>query len=142
MKYLFVIIGIIGLILMSIFSLTQYNNYFPAIKDLEKYPEKYDGVLTEQYGKIEEIREDGFILALGNEKIFVKSANVRKPIYGTVSVVGIFHKEGFIELKDIHYFDYNTTKYVISIIGLIIFLVIFFKEWKITSRGFKYARLD
>tara|TARA_Y100000310_G_scaffold202322_1_gene202456 strand:- start:474 stop:893 length:420 start_codon:yes stop_codon:yes gene_type:complete len=139
MKLLFSFIGIIGLVLLSIFSLTQYDNYYPSIKDLNENPERYDQLLTEQYGRIKEFREDGFILLSGNEEILVKTKNIRNPIQGSLSILGTFHKEGFIELNNIHYFDYNNSKYVVSVIGLIIFLFIFFKEWKITSRGFKHA---
>ena len=139
MKLLFSFIGMVGLILLSMFSLTQYNDYYPSVKDFNENPEKYDQLLTEQYGRIKEFREEGFILLLGDEEILVKSKSIRKPIQGTLSILGTFHKEGFIELHDFHYFDYNNSKYVISIIGLIMFLFIFFKEWKITSRGFKNA---
>ncbi len=144
MKLFFSLIGIIGLVLLSIYSLTQYNDYYPSAKDLNENPEKYHGILTEQYGRIKELNEDSFVLLLGDSEILVKFNNekIRMPIQGTISILGIYNKEGFIELKDIHYFDYNNTKYLASIIGLIMFLFIFFREWKLTSRGFKYARLD
>lgn len=142
MKALFILIGITGLVLLSIFSLTNYNNYYPSIKDLNENPERYNKILTEQYGLIEEIKEDSFILVSGDSKILVKANNIRKPIQGSVNILGVFNKDGFIELEDIHYSDYNNTKYLASIIGLLLFLFIFLKEWKITSGGFKYARLD
>ncbi|MBI2667952.1 hypothetical protein HYX17_04260 [Candidatus Woesearchaeota archaeon] len=142
MRLFFVIVGITGLILMSIFSLTNYNNHYPSIKYLNENPEKYDGILTEQYGLVDEIKEDSFILASGDSKILVKANNIREPTQGSVNIIGVFNKEGFIKLKDIHYSDYNNTKYFVSIIGLIMFLFIFFREWRITLRGFKYARLD
>jgi hypothetical protein len=139
MRLLLSFIGMIGLVLLSIFLLTYYEDYYPSIKDLNENPERYDQLLTEQYGRIKEFREEGFILLSGNEEILVKTKEIRKPIQGSLSILGIFHKEGFIELSDVHYFDYNNSKYVVSVIGLIIFLFIFFKEWKITSRGFKHA---
>ncbi len=142
MRLFFVIVGITGLILMSIFSLTNYNNYYPSIKDLNENPSRYDGILTEQYGLIKEIKEDSFILVSGDSRILVKANNIREPTQGSVNILGVFNKESFIELKNIHYSDYNNTKYLVSIMGLIMFLFIFFREWRITFRGFKYARLD
>jgi|SRR3989344_2101411 len=143
MRIVIFAIGVIGLLFLSIFSLTNYNHYYPSIKNFNDNPEKYEGITTEQHGVIKEINKNEFIFSIGNQDILVKSDfEIRKPKQGSVDIIGVFRKEGFIELKDIHYFDYNNSKYLTSVIGLIIFLFIFFKEWKLTFRGFKHARLD
>tara|TARA_Y100000310_G_scaffold343159_1_gene449524 strand:- start:39617 stop:40036 length:420 start_codon:yes stop_codon:yes gene_type:complete len=139
MKLLISIISIIGLILLSIYGLTQHDEYYPTIQDLKNNPEKYHNWLIEESGTVKNIQNGEFILVLGNEEILVKNTNIRQPKQGSISLIGIFNKEGFIELQKIQYFDYNHYKYWISIIGLFIFLFIFLKEWKLTKRGFENA---
>ena len=140
MKQYAPIMALIILILLSMYSLNQHSNYYPTIKDLLDNPERYHNKITEQGGRLS--LEKGTIRR-GNEeiKIIIKEP-LRNPKYGTVTIVGRFDKSGSIEVHDIHYSDYNNLKYFASIIGGAIFLYLFFKEWKITKRGFESARLD
>ena len=137
LKLFISLISIISLILLSTYSFVQHVNYYPKIKDLLENPEKYHNKITKQTGQIS---PDTNILSSGGDKIRIKSnIPLRKDIFGSTSIIGRFDKEGYIEIKEIHYSDYNNVKYFTSILGLFLFVYIFLKEWKITKRGFENA---
>ena len=109
---------------------------------LDRYlenPQKYGGIKAERMVKIINISQDHFYLDLSNTPIKVYGSGVKKPVYGETLVFLNFRKDGIIELIDYHNYNYNYFLYIISIFAFSIFIIIFFKEWKITARGFKDA---
>lgn len=94
------------------------------------------------FGKIINISKDHFYIDTGslNRRIeFSNMPGIRKARYGETVVYVIFRKDGMIEGIDYHNYDYNYLLYFLSFIALIVFLVIFFREWKFTLRGFENA---
>ena len=142
MKKIYYIIALVLLVSMMYYSYTAHSRYYPSISDFVKDPEKYDNVLTEQQVQVYNITPDSFMTRFGNDEVLVKYPNLKRPKYGQVTFLGYYKKEGFIQATAIRYSNYNYGKYVFSFIGLFILLFIFFREWKITSRGFKDAGLD
>ncbi len=55
----------------------------------------------------------------------------------TLAIWGSFYYDGTFYMKEGRITYFHITKYIVSFIGLIWFLVIFFKEWKITIKGFE-----
>ena len=142
MKKVCCLLAILLLALMMYYSYTSHDKYYPSISDFVKDPEKYDDIFTEQQVNVYNITADSFMARFGNDEVLVKYKNARQPKYGLLTFTGYYKKAGYIEATEVKYNDYSHGKYLFSFIGLFIFLYIFFKEWKITLRGFKDARLD
>lgn len=134
------IISIIALILfliLSIYMVSYHSLYYPSIDDLLSNPEKFHNKLVEQYGVVSDKIEGSFYINWGNEKIKVISNETGITKYGYTTVYGIFKKEGYIQALKLHHHNYNNLKYLVSILAGLIFIYLFFKEWKIIKGGFK-----
>lgn len=138
MKALQVIAFILLLIIMY-YSYISHADYYPSITNMLADPEKYDGDLVELQGIMADKTNSSFSILFGDQKIKVLYENPETPKLGYISVYGKFHREGFVEAYDIHLANYNSPKYIISFIGFIFFLFIFFKEWKLKGWRFESA---
>ncbi len=103
------------------------NNY---LKD----PQRYGGGRGQRFGKVINTSQDHFYFDLGDSYIKVIGSGVKKSIYGETVIFINFRKDGIIELIDYHNYDYNYLLYLLSFIALVIFLIIFFREWRLTFR--------
>lgn len=108
-------------------------------ENYEKNPELYGNHKAERLAKIINISEDHFYIRLGNKNVKVIGSNVRMPVIGESVFFLNYRKDGIIELIDYHSYDNNYVLYSISVIAIIIFIIILFKEWKLTARGFENA---
>jgi len=140
-KIIYIMAAIILASLMY-YSYSEHDKYYPSLADFLKDPAKYDGIATEHQSNIFNVTDDSFMLRSGSSFVTVKYPDVRYPKYGTLNFMGYYRKEGYIEATRIKYNDYNYGKYLMSFIGLFLFLAMFFREWKLTMRGFEDARLD
>ena len=89
--------------------------------------------------KITSMSEDYFYVNLENTKIKIMGSGIKMPVLGQTAVFLDFRKDGTVKLIDYHNYNYNYVLYILSFFALIIFLIMLFKEWKITLRGFKSA---
>jgi len=97
---------------------------------------------TQLFGKIINVSEDHFYFHDDSSDFRIDSLGmpkVRKAMYGETVVHVISRGDGTFEGLDYHNYDYNYVLYVISFVAFVIFLVLFFREWKLTFRGFKDA---
>ena len=86
-----------------------------------------------------------FFKRAGYETLTEKDAKIlifsdkplRKAKFGVTFLKIKYIEEGFFIVQDLHYGDYQNIKYFVSIVGLIIFLVLFNKEWRITKHGWR-----
>ena len=102
-------------------------------------PEKYDGYKMEVMGRIVKISQEHFVFNIGSMDLNILGSGIQKPVLGETALYVNFRGDGTIEMIDYHNYNYNHVLYIISLIAIILFLTIFFKEWKITSGGFKNA---
>jgi len=102
-------------------------------------PQKFGNQRFEQFGRIINISNDYFYFDLGGNSIKVFGSGIKKPVLGETVVYVEYGKDGKIRMIDYHDYNYNYFLYAISVIALIIFIVIFLKEWKATWKGFKNA---
>jgi hypothetical protein len=136
------LLALLGFIALSFYASKYHMEYYPTIHDLLSNPERYHNLITEQTGVMQDVTSDSFYLKNGDARIKVIGNNIPELKSGYTSVLGKFDKDGFIELKDIRNHNYDSVKYIVSLIGFAIFIAIFFSEWKLTKGGFKYAGLD
>ena len=119
-----------------------YSNLAKHSFTLDNYlqnPQMYGKYTDERFGRVINISSDHFYFNLGDRIIKVYGHGINKAIYGESAVFLSYNKDGRIEMIDYHNYDYNYLVYAISFLALIVFIVIFFKEWRITSRGFVNA---
>lgn len=84
--------------------------------------------------------KDGFLLEYNKRMIpFYYDKEVKPSRYGNTIVYGIIQKDGRIKAIDVHNYNYNYVIYFTSLITGILVLVLFLKEWKITTGGLKSA---
>ncbi|MCH8003871.1 MAG: hypothetical protein IH934_04550 [Nanoarchaeota archaeon] len=102
-------------------------------------PQKYGGVKLENFGRIVNISQDHFYFDIGSMDLKVFGSGIKRPVLGELVVYIHFNKNGRIEMIDNHTYDYNYVLYGISFFSLIVFIIIFFKEWKFTRRRFEDA---
>ena len=137
--YLLVLILVVVLLLIENISYSYHNiDKFTITKYLEN-PQKYGGVKLENFGKIVSISQDHFYFDIGSRDLKIYGSGIKRPILGELVVYTNYNKNGRIEMIDYHTYDYNYVIYGISFIALIIFIIIFFVEWKFSRRGFKDA---
>ena len=127
------------LLLILIITLVFYENVGYELNRAERAGVETEGQL---FGTIVNISKDNFYLDEGSSNLRIESLNmlqIRKARYGETVVHVIYKKNGVIEGIDYHNYDYNHLLYLLSLIAFVIFLAIFFKEWRLTLRGFENA---
>ncbi|HLC96332.1 MAG TPA: hypothetical protein VJH97_03355 [Candidatus Nanoarchaeia archaeon] len=101
-------------------------------------PALYGGHKWGSWGTIVNQSDDHFYLFMQGHTIRVQGS-VQPAIWGETNYYLYFGEDGTISLIDYHNQDYFYLYYLLSFIGFLIFLWIFFKEWKLTKRGFENA---
>ena len=134
---LFLYILIVLLFLLLSFDFYLSKKYYPPSSDeFLANPAKYGGMQSEFTGTFINSSEDSFYLRVNQKPIKVYYSGFKKPELGQVYLLVELNKDGTAKALEVHKMSYNYLKYFISLIGLIIFLVIFFKEWKFKKGRF------
>lgn len=124
---------LVGLV---VYSSLVYHEIDPSIGYLRENPERLNNRLIELSGEF--VEEDGNLyLVSGKDKIMVKAngLDTSNAYLGLVGIKGLYKKEGFVELVETHRYNYIFLKYPLSLFAFMVFIFIFFKEWRITRRG-------
>ena len=138
--------GILILILLSAMFVSYYNSYQEktTLQSILKNPEKYDGVYYQTSGRISRTT-DSFVYILDTE------ANMEIPVLyaghyfkpGNNAVFyGSMTKDGYMIAAKSRLQNSEPFKYLISLIAGVIFLFLFFKEWKLSWNGFQERERD
>jgi len=127
------------LLFILIVGLFFYDNVWYMERDsrIEKI-----GKETQHFGKIINISEGHFYIHTGSSNLRIESSympEVRKVRFGETVVHVMPREGGIVEGIDYHNYDYNYLLYIISFIALVVFIVLFFKEWRVTFGGFEDA---
>ncbi len=138
------IVGYFSAVILMLF-LFAYDNYFTNNRSKNNFtvnnylanPKEYGGLQLEALGVIGNISENYFYFDMGGRSIKVFGSGIKRPVLGETLVFLDYRKDGVIKLIDYHNYNFNYVLYAVSFLSVIIFILIFFKEWKITLRGFK-----
>jgi len=138
MKWYVYLLVIAALIFLMLYSLINYHRHYPSLDTFYNEPGKYAGARAENCGMMVDKTNDGFILRAGVNKILVRynQTSLRYPLLGTVCVLGTYN-DGFIHAEAVRLNDFIFVKYFISLLAFFYVVFVFFREWKITIRGFK-----
>lgn len=136
------ILAILALVFLGVYTLENHEKYFPSVYNILNNPDKYDGQVIELYVRPMNITNESFLINDNGAWITVRYKNLTPPKYGQLAFFGVFKKDGsYIQAIEVRYDNYSYLKYVLSFIGLFIIIIMLFKEWKLTRRGFEDARL-
>lgn len=102
-------------------------------------PGLYGGEKVEVFGTFRNFSENSFYFNLGDKEIKIYGSNVEKPILGETVLYLDFRKDGIIELIDYHNYNFNYALYALSLMAVLLFIILFFKEWKFSFGGFEDA---
>ena len=136
--YVIVLMIFIGLLLYENVPVGDDSEHFSIEKYL-KEPDKYANKKMERIIKIKNISNENFYFQWNNNDIKVLGHGIEMPVLGETVVYLNFRKDGIIEMIDYHNYNYNYILYILSFFALVWFVIIFFREWKITRRGFENA---
>ena len=131
--YFFLIVLIAGLLF---YNHPSFGKEPFLLDDFLVSPEKYHNMEREFVGTVYNKTADYFYMNINSKQIKIIYPDVREPVFGELSVYGRADKAGFVEALEIHYRDYMTSMYFVSLIAFLIFLKIFFREWRLSKGGF------
>lgn len=105
--------------------------YFPSADTFLSNPAKYDGKQTEFAGPVINVSKDSFYMSVNHRPIKIYYSKLENPKLGQIYIKAKLNKDGTANALDSHNLSYNYLKYAISFFGLIIFIIIFFREWRL-----------
>lgn len=132
----FIILLLSIIILINLYSYFYHNKLYPSIDELLKNPSVHNNRLVEyRSGDIVSFNfpENELVYKSGKDSINVMyddGIRPHKSKFGNTVIFGVF-KDGHIQLINLHNNNYNYVKYIISVIGITIFLFYLIKEWEI-----------
>lgn len=132
--YFLVVLLIIGLVFFEYAN--QPYGYFSF--DMLDNPGRFENQKMQIRGTFINSSNDHFYAEFEDRPLKIYYSGVSPPKLGEIVVSGIIRK-GFVQGTDFHNYDYNYILYVFSSLAAVIFVLILFKEWKLTKRGFENA---
>lgn len=115
----------------------EANDKFTFDSYLKK-PNKYGNKQLEIMGIVTNISQNYFYFDVGSKELKVEGS-IKRHVLGESAAYLDFKKNGTIELIEYHNYNYNYILYAVSFVALLMFIALFFNEWKPTLRGFKNA---
>ena len=121
---------IIIFMLLSVDFYLSRKYYSPSSNEILINPALYSGKKFTFIGPVINTTSSSFYMSVNHKPLRVNYQNLQKPILGQIYVLATLNNDGSANALDVHDLSYNYVKYFISFFAFIIFLVIFFKEWK------------
>ena len=137
-KVIIAILAILFIAIIQHYYLTNINSHRIPLNELSQNPSKYEGQEEEAEGRILSTDKDSFVLITPSHKIMIfnNHPNLKKGDYGTFLLKV---ENGKIINKEYRLYNKEPIKYFLSLLAIIIVIIIFLKEFKLTKRGFKHA---
>jgi hypothetical protein len=103
-------------------------------------PDRYDGRRIEVANEtiVQDIFADGFTIRYLGHIVTVKgdTTGVKKGEF--LSLVIVFHKEGWLELEKFHIAIYRRWKIWVSVLPVILFAILFFRQYRFDVRHLQW----
>lgn len=139
-KIMFIyIILILAFILLSLDYYRSRSYYAPSSDMILSNPKQYADRTYAFSGPILNASDSDFYMSVNHRPLKVYYKGIEKPVLGQIYVLATVNEDGTINAKDVYKLSYNYIKYFISIIAFVVFLFIFFKEWKFKHWRFENA---
>lgn len=137
MKNLAALLSLLLLTVLCLYSYYYHDRYYPSVSDFLGNPEKYDGMRIEAVGYARNVTSNSFYLERDGLTVKVIGFGVDDGAY--LGISGVLTKAGYIAGENYRLNCNYLIKYVASFIGFLLLAIIFFREWKLTFRGFENA---
>ena len=124
------IVLLIVFVFLSVDFYLSKNYYDSSIDAFLSNPPKYEGKNSKFAGPVINVSSDNFYMKVNQRPLKVYYPNLEKPKFGQVYVWVKLNADGTAQALNVHNFSYNYAKYFLSFFAFILFLFIFFKEWK------------
>ena len=127
---------------LVVFLLLSYEfylskSYYPAtIGEFISSPAQHEGTETEFTGPLINLSETYFYMSVNQVPLKVYFSGQKSPKSGQIYARVILNRDLTATAIETHNMNYNYFKYYVSAFGFILFLLIFFKEWKIKKLRF------
>lgn len=122
-------------ILLSAGFYLSKEHYVPSSDVFLANPQKYAGKETEFAGSFINSTAGSFYLDANKRLLKIYYPHLEKPVLGQVYARVRLNPDGTATALEVHKLSYNYIKYIISFLAFIIFLFIFFREWKFKRWG-------
>ncbi|MBS3096723.1 hypothetical protein J4480_04755 [Candidatus Woesearchaeota archaeon] len=135
--------AILYLVVLTIFFLLSADFYLkkgfypPSSDEFLSNPSKYAGQNTKFTGSIINITANSFYMRVNQKPIKIHYPGMEKPKFGQVYTLVRLNHDGTATALQVHNLSYNYIKYILSFFAFILFLFIFFREWKLD--GWRFA---
>lgn len=131
--------GLALLILLGcLYSQYRYGNL--TLHECLTSPDQCDGASLKlgNNTRAGKVREDGFEILKGDNKITVIGSADGLKTNDYVEMIAVFHKEGYLELKDIYVRKLRELKIFISVMPVLFVLWLFIKQYRfdLTRKAF------
>lgn len=130
-------------LIVVLLSLTLFHDslrthkYSFTMHDFLLEPQKYAGQTRNIMGVYQEPTKKGFSIIYNKEKVeIIYDKEHQAPKYGEILIFGELQRDGTVKALGVHNYNYNFLLYLLSFIAGIIIIVVFFREWKLTKKGF------
>jgi len=135
--YLLVLLSVLGISAYDNIHVSNIKKYGFSLNNYLENPDRHGNRTDERFGRIVNISTDYFYFDTGGTTIKIYGPGVRKAVYGETALLLSYGKDGKISMIQYHNYNYNYFLYAVSVLAVIVFIIMFFKEWKMTLRGFK-----
>ena len=132
---LYLIIVALFIVLSADFYLSK-NDYAPSSDAFLDKPMQYAGQYAEFAGSVMNITAESFYMRVNQKPLKIHYSGLKKPKFGQVYVWAKLNADGTVKGLEVHNLSYNYAKYIVSFFAFIIFLFIFFNEWKLKRLRF------
>lgn len=133
--FAYVLLFLIFIILSVDFYLSK-KYYSPSSDDILANPKEFSGKKFTFIGPVINASSSSFYLYINHRPLRVHYKDLQKPVLGQIYILATINHDGTANALDVHDLSYNYIKYFISFLAFIIFLFIFFREWKFKKGRF------
>ncbi len=102
-------------------------------------PLTYGNHTGQRFGKVVGVQADTFDFNDGDKVIRIEGSGVVPAVLGETILYVDYRLDGRMVLIDYHNYNYNYVLYGLSLVAFFYFVWLFFREWKLTKRGFRDA---
>jgi len=130
-KIIVYVVLLLAFILLSVDFYLSKKFYSPSSNMILENPKEYDGRQFAFIGPVMNTSSSSFYMNVNHRPLKVHYDNLQKPVLGQIYIIGIVNEDGSVTATQVHNLSYNYLKYAISFFALLLFIYLFFKDWKI-----------
>ena len=131
---------------LCLYSQYEYSRRHSSIDDVKEDPERFENVSFRSEGTVRDLVAGGGLTnftftVMGDDIEAVYGGPVEIEEGDYVIVFGtLFMKQGYLLVERLHIYRDIRRLYALSVVGLALFLAIFFRDWRLSWRNLEWRR--